>query len=160
VAFEAPSVTQSARILFSCTMWTDYDCRKRRCELSLGRLFLRVLLVSNMAIAQSPDAVKYAPRPILLLRGENNVEAVMPMMFIANGQQHLEFIPASQIKESMEKGGQPVRLGDVLSVLGEATETINRLQGENDKLWEVAMKDAPQQEPPTVFVQHCRPAEA
>jgi regulator of replication initiation timing len=113
-----------------------------------------------MAIAQSPDAVKYAPRPMLLLSGENNVEAVMPMLFTADGMQHLEFVLASKIKDSMDKGGQPIRLGDVLSVLGEATETINklqaennRLQAENEKLWKVAMKDAPQQEAPTVVVQ-------
>jgi hypothetical protein len=80
------------------------------------------------------------------------------MMFTVNGQQHLEFVLASQIKESMDKGGQPIRLGDVLSALGEATETINRLQAENDKLWKVAMKDAPKQEPPTVVVQQPAPA--
>jgi hypothetical protein len=124
---------------------------------SLCRICWCVLFLSSMAIAQSPDAIKYAPRPILLLSGENNVEAVMPMVFIANGQQHLEFVPATQIKESMEKGGQPIRLGDVLSALSEATETINRLQGENDKLWKVAMKDAPKQQPPTVVVQQAAP---
>jgi hypothetical protein len=125
---------------------------------SVGRILWCVLLFSNIAIAQSPDAVKYAPRPILLLSGENNVEAVMPMVFTTNGQQHLEFAPAPQIKESMEKGGQPIRLGDVLSALGEATEIINRLQAENEKLWKVAMKDAPKQEPPTVVVQQPAPS--
>jgi hypothetical protein len=117
-----------------------------------------------MATAQSPDAVKYAPRPILLLSGENNAEAVMPMVFTTNGQQHLEYIPASQIKESMEKGGQPIRQGDVLAALVEATETINRLQAENnrlqaenDKLWKVAMKDAPEAQRPTVIVQQPAP---
>jgi hypothetical protein len=124
---------------------------------SLGRIFWCVLLLSGMAIAQSPDALKYAPRPILLITAEKDVEAVMPMVFTTNGQQHLEFVPASQIKESMEKGGQPIRLGDVLSALGQATETINRLQAENDKLWKVAMKDAPQQQPPTVVVQQPSP---
>ena len=130
--------------------------------MSLGRILSCwcVLLLSNLAIAQSPDAVKYAPRPILLVSSEPNVEGVMPMMFVANGQQHLEFVPVSHIKESVERGGQVIRLGDVLSALGEATETINRLteninrlQAENDKLWKVAMKDAPKPEPPTIVVQ-------
>lgn len=110
------------------------------------------------------DAVKYAPRPLLLLSGENNVEAVMPMVFTANGQQHLEFVPASKIRESIVKGGQPIRLGDVLSVLGDATETINRLQvennrlqAENEKLWKVATKDAPREQPPTIVVQQPAP---
>jgi hypothetical protein len=110
-----------------------------------------------MAIAQSPEAVRYAPRPILLLSGDNNVEAVMPMVLTLDGVQHLEFVPSSRIKEFMDHGGQPIRLGDVLSALGEATETINRLQAENDKLWKVAMKDAPRQEPPTVVVQQPAP---
>lgn len=118
-----------------------------------SRVVLCVLLLSNMAVAQSPDAMKYAPRPILLLSGEANVEAVMPMVFTTNGQQHLEFVPASQIKESMDKGGQPIRLGDVLSALRDGTETINRLQAENEKLWKVAMKDAT----PTVVVQPAAP---
>jgi hypothetical protein len=104
---------------------------------------------------QNPDALKYAPRPILLLSGDNGAEAVMPMVFTVNGQQHLEFVPSSQIKDSMEKGGQPIRLGDVLAALVDATKTINQLQAENEKLWKVAMKDAPQQPPtpPTVIVQ-------
>ena len=132
--------------------------------MSLGRILWCVLLLSSMAIAQSPDAVKYAPRAILLLSGEKDVEGVMPMVFTTNGQQRLEYIPSSQIKESMEKGGQPIRQGDVLAALVEATETINRLQAENDrlkaendKLWKVAMKDAPREEPPTVVVQQAAP---
>jgi hypothetical protein len=116
-----------------------------------------VLLISTVAIAQSPDALKYAPRAILLLSGENGVDAVMPMLFITDGQQHLEFVLGSQIKESIEKGGQPIRLGDVLAALGQATETINRLQAENEKLWKVATKDAPAQQPPTVIVQQPAP---
>jgi hypothetical protein len=117
-----------------------------------------------MAIAQSPDALKYAPRPILLMNTEPGGVGVMPMLFTTDGQGHLEFIPIPQIKESVDKGGQPIRLGDVLSALGEATETINRLQAENtrlqaenEKLWKVAMKDAPKQEPPTIVVQQPAP---
>lgn len=119
-------------------------------------LALFPLLLSCLAVAQSPDAQKYAPRPILLLSGENNVEAVMPMVFTVDGQPHLEFVPGSKIKESMDRGGQPIRLGDVLSALGQATQTISqlqtensRLQTENDKLWKVAIKDVT----PTVVVQ-------
>ena len=128
--------------------------------MSLGRILWCVLLLPNMTIAQSPEAMKYAPRPILLMDPQPNGVGVMPMAFTTDGQRHLEFIPIPQIKESMDKGGQPIRLGDVLAALVEATETINRLQAENsrlqaenDKLWKVAMKDAPQQQPPTVVVQ-------
>ena len=82
----------------------------------------------------------------------------MPLVFTENGQQHLEFVPSSQIKEAIaNRGGQPIRFGDLLSALQEATETINRLQAENDKLWKVAMKDAPNQQPPTVIVQPAAP---
>ncbi|MHB1673001.1 MAG: hypothetical protein ACYCSP_02010 [Acidobacteriaceae bacterium] len=108
----------------------------------------------------SADAAKYAPRALLLLSGQSGVEAVMPMVFTINGQTHLEFVSGSKIKESIDNGGQPIRLGDVLSALGEATQTINKLQAENAalqaenaKLWKVAMKDAPQQQPPTIVVQ-------
>lgn len=119
-------------------------------------VFLSLCLVyCLLSHGQSPDALKYAPRPILLLSGDNGVEAVMPMVFTVNGQQHLEFVPSSRIKDSMEKGGQPIRLGDVLAALVDATKTITQLQAENEKLWKVAMKDAPQQSPapPTVIVQ-------
>lgn len=123
-----------------------------------------LLLLSNLAIGQSPDALKYAPRQLLLVTPEIGTEAVLPMVFTLDGQQRLEFVPVSQIKESLEKGGQPIRLGDVLSALGEATETINklqqenvRLQTENERLWKVAMKDAPRPEPPTVIVQQAVP---
>jgi hypothetical protein len=115
-------------------------------------------------LAQSPDALKFAPRPILLVRAEKDVEAVMPMLLTVDRQPQLQFVPASSIKEFIDRGGQPIRLGDVLSALGEATETINRLQAEtarlqaeNDKLWKVAIKDAPRQQPATVVVQQSAP---
>jgi len=110
------------------------------------------------ALAQSPDSMKYAPYPILLLSGNNSVESVMPMVFTVDGQQHLEFVPSSKIKESMDKGGHPVTLADVLSALGAATEKVNELQAENDRLWKVAMKDAPR--PETVIVQQPAPTSA
>lgn len=121
---------------------------------------LSVCLLSLCAasFAQSPDAVKYAPRPILLLDASPGVEAVMPMVFTENGQQHLEFIPSSKIKESMDRGGKPIRLGDVLAALNEATQRINQLQAENDRLWKIAMKDAPKSE--TVIVQQPTPPSA
>ena len=104
--------------------------------MSLDRILgcVALLLLSSLANAQSADAIKYAPRPILLMTQEKNAEGVMPMLFVADGQQHLEFVPISQIKESMDKGGQPIRLGDVLSALGEATQNINKLQAENARL--------------------------
>ena len=96
----------------------------------------------------------------MLVNPEKGAEGVMPMVFATDGQRRLGFVPTSQIKDSMDKGGQPIRLGDVLSALSGATETINKLQAENvrlkaenDKLWKVAMKDAPQPPPPTVVVQ-------
>ena len=125
---------------------------------------LVLLTISNLACAQSPDAVKYAPWQLLLVTSELGTEAVLPMVFTTDGQQRLEFVPVSQIKQSVEKGGQPIRLGDVLSALSGATESINklqqenaRLQAENEKLWKVAMKDAPAQPPPTVVVQQSAP---
>ena len=128
--------------------------------MSLARILLCVLLLPSMTIAQSPEAMKYAPRPILLMDPEPNGVGVMPMVFTTDGQRRIEYIPIPQIKESMDKGGQPLRSGDILAALKEASETIirlqeenNRLKVENDKLWKVAMKDAPRQEPPTVIVQ-------
>jgi hypothetical protein len=100
----------------------------------------------------------------LLVSPELGNEGIVPMLFSTDGQGRLEFVPTSQIKDSLAKGGQPIRLGDLLSVLGGATETINklqaenaRLQAENDKLWKVAMKDAPRQQPPTVIIQQPAP---
>jgi hypothetical protein len=87
-----------------------------------------------MAIAQSPDALKYAPRAIALVSGESGVENVMPLVLTTDGVQQLEFVPASRIKEFMDHGAQPIRMGDILAALSEATEKINRLQAENDKL--------------------------
>jgi hypothetical protein len=81
----------------------------------------------------------------------------MPMVMTINGQSQLQFVPASRIKEFMDHGAQPIHLGDVLSALGEATETINRLTAENERLWKVAMKDAPPQQPTTVVVQQPAP---
>jgi hypothetical protein len=118
------------------------------------------LLASPAVIAQSPDSLKYAPRTIMLVSTELGTEGIVPMVFSSDGQQRLEYVPTSQIKDSITKGGQPIRLGDLLSVLVGATETINklqaenaRLQAENDKLWKVAMKDAPPPQQPTVVVQ-------
>jgi hypothetical protein len=109
--------------------------------------------------SQSPanPSLQYAPRAILLLSGEKDVEGVMPMVMTINGQSQLQFVPASRIKEFMDHGAQPIHLGDVLSALGEATETINRLTAENERLWKVAMKDAPPQQPTTVVVQQPAP---
>jgi hypothetical protein len=36
-------------------------------------------------------------------------------VFTTDGQRHLEFIPIPQIKESMDRDGQSIRLGDVLA---------------------------------------------
>ena len=114
------------------------------------------LLLATPAAAQSPDAAKYAPRPILLLDATPGVEAVMPMVFSADGQQHLEFIEATHIKEAMDKGGLPIRLGDVMSALADGADQVSKLKSENDKLWQVAMKSTsvtveapPQQSGPT-----------
>lgn len=123
-------------------------------------LSICLILSALPALAQSPEAMKYAPRAILLLSGQSGVEGVMPMVFTVNGQSHIEWIAGSNIKESMDKGGQPIRLGDVLSALNDATQMIAKLQAqnaalqtENDKLWKVAMKDSPDIQPPTVVVQ-------
>jgi hypothetical protein len=130
---------------------------------SLISVFLSALLKFR-GLRPECRALQYAPRAVLLLSGEKNVAAVMPMEFTTNGQQHLEFVPASQIKISMQKGGKPILLGDVLSALGDATQTINQLQAqvaalkaENEKLWKVAIKNNPSQPPPTIVVQQPPP---
>jgi hypothetical protein len=102
------------------------------------------------------EAAKYASRPILLLDATPGVEAVMPMIVTADGQQHLEFVPAPKIKESIDKGGHPVTLADVMSLLGAANQKVNELQVENDKLWKVAAKDGPKSE--IVIVPQAAPA--
>lgn len=115
---------------------------------------MAVLLLCLPLYAQNPDAVKYAPRAVLLLDATPGVESVMPMVFTENGQSHIEYIPASKIKESIDKGGKPIRLGDVVAALNEATQRINQLQAENDKLWKVAMKSE------AVIVQPSGPSQA
>lgn len=126
-----------------------------------------LLLSSLAATAQSSEALQYAPRPIALLSNDQT-EGIIPLVFTINGHSHLEFIPASRMMESMTAGGQPLRFGDLLSALREATDTINRLQNENqrlqaenDKLWNIAMKDAPAPQPPsTVVLQQAAPQPA
>jgi hypothetical protein len=117
--------------------------------------------------SQNPanPSLQYAPRAILLLSPEKDVEAVMPILMTINGQPQLQYVPVSRIKEFMDHGGLPIRLGDVLSALGEATQTISKLQAdnvtlqaENDNLWKVAMKDAPRPQPQTVVVQQPQPS--
>jgi hypothetical protein len=124
------------------------------------KVFGLLLLCCLPAVAQSPESLKYAPLPILLVNPEPGGEGVMPMVFLIEGKQTLVYVKTSQIKEAQGNGGQPVRLGDVVSILKGATETINklqaenvRLQAENERLWKVAMKDAPQPQAPTVVVQ-------
>lgn len=62
------------------------------------------------------------------------------MAFIVDGKSQIEFIPVHQIKEAIERGGHPIKLADIVNALSEATQRINQLQVENDKLWKVAMK--------------------
>lgn len=123
--------------------------------------FLAVLLLLStaaFATAQNPDVAKYASRQILLVSPTLGTEGILPVLVPTDGQQRLEFIPTSQIKEVMAKGAQPIRLGDIISLLGASTETINKLQAENkklqdenDRLWKIAMKDAPR--PQTIVIQ-------
>jgi hypothetical protein len=115
-----------------------------------------LLLCCLSAFAQSPDTIKYAPRQLLLVDPTPCTEAVLPMLVTTGGTQHLEFVPVHQIKEFLDKGGRPVTLSDILSILGVATEKVNQLQAENDRLWKVAMKDAPKSE--TVIVQEAAPS--
>lgn len=129
-------------------------------------LLSALLVISATAVAQSPEALKYAPRPLLLMGNNATEEGVMPMLLTTDGVQHLEFVPISRIKEFVDHGGMPIRLGDVLSALGEATQNINklqednaRLQAENEKLWKVAMKETPRPQPPTVVVRQLSPAQ-
>lgn len=114
-------------------------------------LSLCVVCSAFPAFAQSAEAMKYAPRPVALVSNDQT-EGVMLIMFTVNGLPHLEFIPASKIAQAVKDGGQPVRYGDVLSVLGQAAQTIQQLQAENaelkaenQKLWKVALKNNPQQ---------------
>lgn len=110
---------------------------------SLARWMMCVAICCGMAAAQSPQAMQYAPRAIVLISGQTGVENVMPLIFTANGQQSIQFVPVSKLKEAFAQGAQPIRLGDVLSLLKQDSDKINALQAENDKLWKVATKDSP-----------------
>lgn len=112
---------------------------------------LVLLLCCLPAVAQSPEAIKYAPRQVLLVDPTPGTESVLPMVFTIDGKQQIQFVPVHDVKESLGKGGRPVTLADILTALGAATEKVSQLQAENDKLWKVAMKDAPR--PETVVVQ-------
>jgi hypothetical protein len=111
--------------------------------------FLSLCVVS---FAQSPDAgATYASRQILLVDPHPGIEAVLPMVTSVDGKQQIVFVPVHQVKEALDKGGRPITLADVLIALGAATERVNQLQVENDRLWKIAMKDSPKSE--TVVVQ-------
>jgi hypothetical protein len=99
-----------------------------------------LLLCCLPACGQNPDTIKYAPRQVLLVDPTPGTEAVLPMIVTTDGAQRLEFVPTHQIKEFLDKGARPVTLGDILALLGGATEKVNQLQAENEKLWKVAMK--------------------
>jgi|SRR6185437_6588462 len=128
-------------------------------------LFLSLCLVCCGAIpayAQSAEALTYAPRPVALV-GNEGTENVVLMRVVINGNPTLQFVPASKVAETLKNGGLPIRYGDVLSVLGQAAQSIQNLQAqnaalraENERLWKLAMKDNPRQvQPPapTVIVQ-------
>lgn len=123
----------------------------------MKRYLALVLLAALPVSTQITDEAKYSPRAILLIDAAPGVESVMPLVFTENGQSHIEYVPASKIKVSIDKGGKPIRLGDVLSLLGQENEKISRLQAENDKLWQVVTKAAPSA-PQTVIVQQSAPA--
>jgi hypothetical protein len=103
--------------------------------------------------AQSPEVLQYADRQLLLVNPQPGNEAVLPMVLVVDGTQKLEFVPVSRIKEFLDHGAQPVRLGDVRAALKQDSDTIAQLQAENERLWKVARKDAPQPQPQTVVVQ-------
>lgn len=122
-------------------------------------LSVLVMLGALPVWGQSAEASKYAPRALVLLSAKPGSVAVMPMSFTVKGKEHLEFIPSSKIKESIAKGGHPILFGEVLSALGEATQTIQNLQAqnaalhqENERLWKVAMKSNPSQPPPRPII--------
>lgn len=101
------------------------------------------------AIAQDADAIKYAPRQILLVDPTPDVEPVLPMIFTVDGQQQLKYVPVSEVKAANEKGAHPITLGALLALLGQNAQQISQLKSENERLWKVAMKDKPE----TVVVQ-------
>jgi len=114
-------------------------------------LALIACLLCASCVEQSPEAAKYADRPVMLVDHTPGTEGVVIWLFNEGGQEHLEFVPTSKTKEAADRGGKPITLGYVLSALGAATDKINQLQAENDRLWKLAMKDAPK--PTTVVVQ-------
>jgi len=118
---------------------------------------LLMLVASTSSLAQNSDAAKYSPRAIVLIDAIPGVESVMPMVFTENGQTRIEYIPASQIKDSIDKrGGKPIRLGDVLALLVQQTQKINQLQAENAKLWQAVTNGTPRTQ--TVVVQPTGPS--
>ncbi|MGH7594675.1 MAG: hypothetical protein ACRELE_12615 [Gemmatimonadales bacterium] len=119
-----------------------------------------LLLLCGTAFAQNLETMKYAPLPLLLVSTEPGSQSVMPMMFTIENKQQLAFVKADQIKEAIGNGGRPIRYGDVVALLNQASETISKLQAENEamkteneRLWKLAMKDSPSQPAPTVVVQ-------
>jgi hypothetical protein len=121
-----------------------------------------LLLLSTAAFAQNPDTAKYSSRELLLVDPTSGTEAIVPMLITVDGNQVLKYIPIREAKDSLEKGGKPVKLGDIMSLLNANTQSINKLQAENaqlkednDKLWKVAMKDAPK--PETIVIQPAEP---
>lgn len=119
--------------------------------------------VTTKLEAQPPDQsdlssyLSYA----ITLASSDGKDFVIPLEFTVNGQERIHIISPDQIAEYQQKGGKFISLAELLSVINQQIQTINKLQGENaslhelnEKLWKVAMKDTPgAANPPTVVVQ-------
>lgn len=108
----------------------------------------------------SVDAAKYNDDPIELVANDGSY--VVPL-FPANGKAPVEFVSLLQLDEALKRGDKLLLYGDLVVFATAALkgqQTIDKLQAENAalhaenaKLWKVAMKDAPEQQPPTIVVQ-------
>src|SRR5690348_14269720 len=82
-----------------CLFERSLDPPSTWCETYRPMKTLLVLLLCCLSsVAQNSDAIKYAPRQILHVDPTPGTEAVLPMMFLTEGKQHLEFVPVHQIK--------------------------------------------------------------
>ncbi|HZW05373.1 MAG TPA: hypothetical protein VFF58_00565 [Candidatus Nitrosotalea sp.] len=121
------------------------------------RYVIAVLLFSLSLFAQSPDqpGVQYSAYTILLVSHQQGTEGVVVAI---DKRQQIVFVPISSIGKEVTAGEvSPVSYGELLQLVRQLGEEVQRLKTENDHLWKVAEGHPGATAAATVIVQQQAP---